>query len=1265
MYKVSDIFETVYFSDGVPELSGYTLEEYQELVKGDAAAMIYREDTEKVVSKIREAIEQHTVADLEFRKQHRDGHIVWVHVQARQVGEEEGFPLVQCVFHNITELKDAQFEMEHLLNSIPGGIASYRVDGQRLTLTFCSDGLTALSGYSREELPEIGVFNAVYEPDQKRVHAALKYALESGSVLDVSCRIYHKSGRLIWIHVNGRRMGPLTENARFYVVMTGMSAETHLFQSLINDSEDGIYVIDKENYDLLYVNESEKFFTDGCQCLGKKCYEALHGKDAPCEFCTLHTHKPDGQEHEMNVDGTDRIYTTHFREIDWNGVPAYVKYVRDVTQETSMRRERDRLEQYFQTVMQNLPGGIVVIKREPGGHMVPEYLSQGFADLTGMTLEEAWDLYRMDASCGVHPDDWEQLKKKLEQCIADGTERFVMEYRLQKGQDDYVWVRPSFSLIREENGCIRVYAVFHDMTREIEDQNRVRRQYNELLFRHYQKPGPNALVVGHCNITQNRILEIIDHTEIGLLKTFGPVREEFFRGMSGLIVDQKDRQVFLNTYLSKPALAAFARNETEQVQECFIKLPYEEVGRYVQIKMSMVETPGSGDVTGILTVTDITEQVVSDKVLHQLSVTGSDFVVVVDILKDCYQVLSVHENATDIPPLQGCHSKWMEYMLKEKIVPRDKEAYRINLAAENLAKRLKSEGAYSFAFSIQDEHGDIRTKNMTVSEVDLRLGRVCLSRMDITDSVREQQGLLNMIAYTFDLAGFISIQSKSFTMYTRRTVLENLAPYVVENYERSLERMVAAYGFNKDHEGIEKEFVLENMLERLEKTPNGYDFVLPYQDKDGLHYKQINVLWGDQNRRTICLVRMDVTDMLAAERETKKALEEALALAEKANQAKSDFLSAMSHDIRTPLNAIMGMTTLAAAHGDDRERVADCLKKILASSRHLLSLVNDILDMNKLERSGIKLERMVVCLPELLEQLSSMMIPQAKVSGLQLSVRTDGIVHRCFYGDMLRINQILINILGNAVKFTPEGGKVDFLTQEIAPERAGNVRYRFTVSDTGIGMSGEFLTHLFEPFTRSRNVTQIEGTGLGLSIVKGLVDLLGGRITVDSVLGEGTTFIIELEEEPAEETGSSRQGESGDLVQKPVLAGRHVLVVEDNAINAEITCGLLELFGADTVVKTDGMQAVQEFENAKPGTYDIILMDIQMPVMNGYEAARAIRRSTKEDAARIPIIAMTANAFMEDIRSAIDAGMNAHVSKPIDVEVLRTVLVDALSGEKG
>lgn len=539
------------------------------------------------------------------------------------------------------------------------------------------------------------------------------------------------------------------------------------------------------------------------------------------------------------------------------------------------------------------------------------------------------------------------------------------------------------------------------------------------------------------------------------------------------------------------------------------------------------------------------------------------------------------------------------------------------------------------------------------------------------------------------------------------------------------------------------------------------------------------------------VIYIDVTNETEL-RQMQKKLEEqarrlrsALEQAQVASRAKSDFLSHMSHDIRTPMNAILGMTDIAAAHLEDPVKMRDCLKKIGLSGQHLLGLINDVLDMSKIESGNLVLREDTVSLPEILESIVTIMQPQFGERSQRFSIRLQSVVHEQFLSDSLRLRQIFLNILSNACKFTPDGGRITMDVQELSFD-THTARLAFLVTDTGIGMQPEFLSHLFEAFSRERDsrVDKTEGTGLGMAITKRIVELLGGTIEVHSRPGEGTGFRVELplkiQEMPqlqehfpdlriivcdddaimceytlellrrmgihavwvssgtkAVETlreaqnagkpydavlldwkmpgqdglqtsrqiraicgdalpiliitaydwgdirGEAQQAGITGFLQKPIFvstliqglrrfvlrtpakpgsqqekepadfAGKRFLLVEDNVLNQEVTAELLGGMGAQVEIAGDGRQGVDAFVRSQPGYYDLILMDIQMPVMDGYTAARQIRGKTRADAREIPILAMTADAFAEDIQAAREAGMNGHLAKPLDMAAMK------------
>lgn len=389
-----------------------------------------------------------------------------------------------------------------------------------------------------------------------------------------------------------------------------------------------------------------------------------------------------------------------------------------------------------------------------------------------------------------------------------------------------------------------------------------------------------------------------------------------------------------------------------------------------------------------------------------------------------------------------------------------------------------------------------------------------------------------------------------------------------------------------------------------------------------------------------------------------QALEEAVKSAENANKAKSVFLSNMSHDIRTPMNAIIGFTTLASASLDNKEKLKDYLDKILSSGNHMLSLINDVLDMSHIESGKIYLDEKSVNLSEVLNEIKTIISGQVNAKQLNLFIETAEMTDEDIYCDKIRLKQVLLNLLSNSIKFTEQGGTVvlSIVQQKNGPEGKG--RYEIRIKDNGIGMSKEFAERIFYPFERERTstVSKIQGTGLGMSIAKNIIDIMGGTIDVITGQGKGTEFVIFLEfkfaQKKIKEDDNVRIEKElpSDKDQTDKFIGKKILLVEDNELNREIAVEILKEFGFVLDSAENGKEAVDKVASSNPGDYDLILMDIQMPVMDGMEATKCIRELPDERLAMIPIVAMTANAFDEDKKAAYDSGMNGFISKPIVVE---------------
>ena len=410
------------------------------------------------------------------------------------------------------------------------------------------------------------------------------------------------------------------------------------------------------------------------------------------------------------------------------------------------------------------------------------------------------------------------------------------------------------------------------------------------------------------------------------------------------------------------------------------------------------------------------------------------------------------------------------------------------------------------------------------------------------------------------------------------------------------------------------------------------------------------------------LQAMAISEMEEANKNLKKAKNiaiEALQTAENANKAKTDFLSNMSHDIRTPMNAIIGIISLIRHNAGDKEKVIEYADKIAISSQHLLGIINDVLDMSKIEAGKTVFKYSDFSILDSIEELNTIFHSQANEKNQSFIITKENLKHEWVNGDKVHLMQIFSNLLSNAIKYTQEGGVIQFIAEESETNSSTYGKYHFIVSDNGMGMSADFKETIFDAFTRAESsvTNKIQGTGLGMAITKNLVESMGGTIEVESEPNRGSRFEVILNLKIVENrvVSSTEQIEMHET-DSDILDGMRFLCAEDNELNAEILMELLKLEGAECTICENGKRILEAFEQSVPGEYDMILMDVQMPVMNGYEATKAIRRSSHEQAKTIPIIAMTANAFSEDMQHTLAAGMNAHISKPVDMKLLKKTI---------
>ncbi len=790
----------------------------------------------------------------------------------------------------------------------------------------------------------------------------------------------------------------------------------------------------------------------------------------------------------------------------------------------------------------------------------------------------------------------------------------------------------------------------------------------------------------------------------------------------------------------------------------------------------------------------------------------------VDLEEETYQYLAGTRPADDKVQVKGRYDELTEYLCSRFIEDSDRQEFASQITRDAVIEAMEDEDDLRFeCHMLQDGQPEWEHVNIICLErKDGHVSKVLLSKQNITD-VKERE--LQMEA-EMSRAGRkerqyrIAITTNAICTYDINLTKDLIEEDIVREVDGRPVSFLKELGLEIPCSASEwfekrKQFVLEesvkeycasinvkNLKECFERGQAEVDVEYWRRDfgEENICVRQSFIMTRDNetNDIMVMVVAKDITESVKAQREQTQALQDALMQAQHANRAKSTFLSNMSHDIRTPMNAIIGFTTIAVSHIDNKDQVKDCLQKVLSSSNHLLSLINDILDMSRIESGKVQIKEQECNISELMHNLVNIIQPQVKAKQLELFIDTFEIANEDVMADSLKLNQVFINLLSNAVKYTPAGGSISFRIMQKTTFRHGYGDYVFIVKDNGIGMSKDFVNHIFEPFEREVTATQsgIQGTGLGMAITRNIVEMMNGTISVESELGKGSTFTVEITlklqdvEKNAEQikeleglralvvdddfhvcdsvskmlkkigmrsewTTSGREAayrarlahEEGDsyhtyiidwqmpeisgietarkirkvvgkdapiiiltaydwsdieeeakaagvtaFCAKPLFMsdlkaalvvanslgdkeeenaaawslvdfeGKRVLLVEDIELNREIAEVILEEAGFEVESAPDGTDAVAMVKQSEENYYDVILMDVQMPIMNGYEATRAIRNLARKDVRTMPIIAMTANALEEDKEAALKNGMNAHLSKPIDMEIFMEVL---------
>jgi len=878
--------------------------------------------------------------------------------------------------------------------------------------------------------------------------------------------------------------------------------------------------------------------------------------------------------------------------------------------------------------------------------------------------------YWEDAFSGIHPDDLERVKKTFRDNFYEPF--FVVGRYRTLGADGYRWLEQEVKLRRALPNGREFYATYRDVTKEVKLQQKLDEQQQKQLERTLLDTIgslPACSVLYRENKSGMLVPERYSDEFCRLKGCTQETIKQFNSGDGFAPVHPDDRRDLEKTVTA-------SRGDSQMHMAVYRIITKDNGYRWVSVNFTHFSLGGQNYLYAVYT--DIDDLKKQEQQIEEQYNSAQTFL---DSVADSYiatlranlsqNLVEAVKGADPLAPVaaQPRYDDAVGALLAQ--MPREQDRREcaeffsrqalIN-AYEDDVRNLSKEYMYQSAEGVKwarcvitltkrPGSGDI-VSFMAVSDINEAkllsaiMDQVVTRHFDYVCCINVNSGRVTLFFANTGWPGGVAIQPGSD--YEKILNEYNIKTVIASERERSVEFMSLA--------GVRR------ALEHSGRCAASFTC----DEGEGLRVKRVEFSYLDRENGLLALVRTDVTEAQKQQLEQEEKLRAALTAAQKANAAKSDFLSRMSHDIRTPLNGIIGMTYIAQEQ-DNPPRTRDCLGKIDTSSKFLLGLVNDVLDMSKAESGKLELHLEPYAAAPFFKYLDSVIAPLCEEKNIRFVVDAEPVSGFLPLLDPLRINQVFFNLLSNAVKFTPEGGTVTYRLREHLTD-AGRMVLDGWVCDTGIGMSETFQQVLFEPFSQEnrRDNSETRGTGLGLAIVKKSLDLMGCTISVKSKIGAGSVFHIKGEFDcvPAAQAAGGAAPAAADSRCESALAGRHALLCEDHPLNQEIAKALLEEKKIVVSIAEDGREAVDMFKRSAPGFYDLVLMDIRMPVMDGYDATQAIRALDRSDAATVPIIAMTADAFADDVRKCLDLGMNDHIAKPIDPEILFRKLVAVLQKRK-
>jgi len=1151
-----------------------------------------------------------------------------------------------------------QEELEYIKKVNAGDCAVYLIENGRARVAYYSPSIPAFSGLSGEEYEKIfsaDSYAGIVKNDVPVVRAAIEKTASGHGDSDLTFRIFHARRGFSWTHAKIKLLRKEEAAALIVADFQNTSEETDTYANLLNQAKRIIYVIDAATCELYYMNRTAMDFWHLDKIEGGPCHRLLRGQERRCPWCVLPDMKSGFLHKEVHYDpNLDRYLQIDAQRLRWYGRDCCAVFVTDVTESYRNEMDIENANSEMTRVINGIPAGICVFGKSNGEILCID-ANPYCCELVGKKKEELLGVTFSDIVKLVHPDDEGAFRHEfgvqLERtCRASGA------YRFKKSRENrYAWMRLEARLVKQpgEDDCCYLNIADVDALKLAESNA----EANRRIYETAAKAG--GLTVWEYDISRRRIVFMDDGSNTQQWElTWGLPR--IVENVPDSIVEQvssEDMQAFLDLY--------------KKVNECgsasgeiWVRLhPSGQLRCY-----RIIYTPTDGTDGRVTKAYGIARDITAEKLeVEKYRRTLQDLLTV-----NPQALCTFRLNLTQNTSSEGHGSStYIQDMLSADTtddlfanimriitVPSDADEFHKKLNRTALLAGFKN-GVTHEAVSYRRliENGDshwVTTYVNMLRNPDTEDVEAIVYSVDVNREKKEEQIIRSITSNEYDYIALIDTATHDISFLNFNAENKGALPVQHHSYDESLRDTFRHFAEPDDAERYKTELSLSAVITKLDQDAS-YTISYLLHDEHGRKYrKQISFRYLDETRSHILITRSDVTAAFLQEQRQSQRIQDALDAAKKANSLKSEFLSNVSHDMRTPLNAILGYTRLAL-NSDDPHTMHDYLTKTERAGNTLLSLINDTLDLQKIETGAIRLRPEPISCSEIMKGITTAVRPMIDKKKIEFVVDNSRAAMATVKTDAMRVQEIFINLLSNAVKFTPEGGRID-LTVECVKLEKHCVHDRLIVRDNGIGISRDFLPKIFEPFAQERTAetAHIGGSGLGLSIVKRLVEMMGGRMEVKSELGLGTQFTVYLDFERIDELDEETDNSGGGQIMQ--LNGKKVLLCEDNAMNTEIARVMLEMRGIKVVCVTNGELGVKTFAAAPDGDFDAILMDLRMPVMNGYDATERIRALERPDAATIPIVAMSADAFEDDVKKSLAIGMSAHVSKPIDPEKLFDVL---------